>query len=174
MSSIDEELAWMLPIEALEWVENNIISGSKILEFGSGKGSERLSKNYRVFSIEHNSEWVDKYPTNYIHAPIVNHADQRFGSEVGWYDIEMVRSQLPDEEFSLIIIDGPPADIGRSGILDHLWLLDNCRYILIDDLHRKKEYMRCKEVSKKCGLKCLHFAQSIHNSRQFGVFWREK
>ena len=70
MSQLSDETAWMMPKEAFEWIENNIPFGSKILEIGSGKGSERLAVNYTLFSVEHNPEWINKYNSNYIYAPI--------------------------------------------------------------------------------------------------------
>ena len=169
-----EEDLWMMPNEALEWIEHNIPHGSCVLEFGSGKGSNRLSKNFLLYSVEHNPEWVSKYDTNYIYAPIKLHSDSSKHNSIGWYDAEIVYSEMPKNQIALIIIDGPPKSIGRDGILEHLSILNFADLILIDDLHRGDEYNLSQEISKKCGLKCIHFQKCKNNGneRHFGVFGR--
>ena len=66
MDQLSDEMAWMMPERAFEWIEKNIPYGSTILEFGSGKGTERLALNYTIFSIEHNPEWINKYNSNKV------------------------------------------------------------------------------------------------------------
>mgnify|MGYP000188442185 CR=1 FL=1 len=174
MNNLSEEDAWMMPREAFEWIEEHIPIGSKVLEFGSGKGTERLSHNYTLFSIEHNPEWIGRYNSNYIYAPIKLAPTDSSEQGIGWYDIEIIKQNLPDEDFALIIIDGPPASIGRSRILNHLWILGKSDYILIDDLHRKEEYSLSQRIAKECNLKCLHLFKESKNvsERQFGIFVR--
>ena len=79
--------AWMLPEEAFIWIEENIPFGSSIFEFGSGIGSVRLSKNYSVTSVEHDSDRLDIAPVDYIHAPIVENTHSTEVGEIGWYDV---------------------------------------------------------------------------------------
>ena len=176
MSKFSDEMAWMMPKEAFEWIQNNIPFGSKILEFGSGKGSERLAVNYTLFSVEHNPEWINKYNSNYIYAPIKFFEQDSQRNGLGWYETEVLKEHLLEENFALIIIDGPPASIGREGIMDHLWILDKSEYILIDDLQREKEYDLSQILSKECRLKCLHYYrdEGEHAERHFGVFVREQ
>ena len=100
-----EENLWMMPSDALEWIENNIPHGSYILEFGSGEGSSRLSQNFSLFSVEHDPEWISKYETNYIYAPIKLHSKSSQLNSIGWYDADEIYSKLPNNHFSLIIID---------------------------------------------------------------------
>lgn len=174
MSQRSDEAAWMMPQEAFEWIENNIPPGSKILEFGSGKGTERLAENYTLFSIEHDPEWMNKFNSNYIYAPIKLYEQDSQRKGIGWYEIEIIKENLPEDDFSLIIIDGPPASIGREGIMNHLWILEKSDYILIDDLQREKEFELSQMIAKECGLKCLHFSnnESEGVKRHFGVFER--
>ena len=124
-------LGWMLPKGALEWISENIPIGSSILE-RSGHGTIELSKNYNVTSIEHDIEWLNLAPVSYIHSPIVS-----IGNDEQWYDISFLR-QIPEEVY-LIIIDGPPGEIGRTGILNYLDQLPEFTWILIDDVHREEE-----------------------------------
>jgi hypothetical protein len=130
----------MLPSEAFEWIEENISAGSRILEFGSGDGSTRLAGNYEVWSVEHNSEWLGVAPVNYIHAPIVDNEVSSSVGEEGWYDPDSMRDGLPSS-VSLIIIDGPTGDIGRTGVLAHLQILPETYYFLVDDIDREAEQL---------------------------------
>ena len=43
-------------------------------------------------------------------------------------------------EAHLLIIDGPPGSIGRSGILNHLTRLPKLQHILVDDVDREAEH----------------------------------
>tara|TARA_Y100000766_G_scaffold285313_1_gene307852 strand:+ start:309 stop:824 length:516 start_codon:yes stop_codon:yes gene_type:complete len=128
---------WMLPLEVFDWLEENIPHGSCILEFGSGAGSVILSENYQLISIEHDEQWLGLSSGNYIHAPIVPNQVSNKYSESGWYDLEMLQN-LPSS-VDVILIDGPPGDIGRTGILCILQDLPLCSWIIIDDTDRKAE-----------------------------------
>lgn len=119
---------WMLPNEALNWIFDNLQDGSNILELGSGFGTEILSKKYKMTSIEQDEEWLYKFDTNYIYAPIEN----------GFYKIENL-SNLP-KYYDLLIIDGPTKSSGgRMGFIQHLDLFFLDCPILIDDAHREEE-----------------------------------
>ena len=128
---------WMLPSEVFQWIEENISHGSRILEFGSGEGSVILSKNYQLISIEHDEQWIGLSSGEYIHAPIVQNQVSNKYSELGWYDFEMLQD-LPSS-VDVILIDGPPGEIGRSGILHMLKKLPLCSWIIIDDTDRTPE-----------------------------------
>ena len=128
---------WSLSEELFEWIWREIPEESTILEFGSGNGSLRLSEKYELISIEHDKEWLNLSKAKYIHAPIVeNQSSDRF-SERGWYDIEKLVGFPPHVE--MIIVDGPPGAIGRSGILQYLDRMPRCKYMIIDDTDRPPE-----------------------------------
>ena len=136
---------WMLPNEAFNWIEENIPNGSSILEFGSGHGSIRLSENYSVTSVEHNEDWLDIATVNYIHAPIVeNHYSTEVG-EKGWYDASVVVDNFPSK-IDLIIIDGPPGFIGRTGILSIIDALSISKWVILDDVDRESESKLCESM----------------------------
>ena len=129
---------WMLPPEAFEWIESNIPEGSRILEFGSGHGSERLARRYDVWSVEHDEEWLGITPVNYVHAPIVDNEASSAVGEIGWYDPSALQESRP-ESVALIIVDGPPGSIGRTGLIAHIDLLPATEQFLIDDVDREAE-----------------------------------
>jgi len=168
---MNENLSWMLPPPVFSWIEENIPFGSTIVEFGSGEGSKRLSENYNLFSIEHNPEWLGFSNGTYIYAPI--QLSDEFPGEIGWYDIDRIKENIP-VKIDLMIIDGPNGAIGRSGILAHTELFSWTFPVVIDDLHREKEYTFSQKLSNKCNLQCIHFAKTekTENSvvRSFGVF----
>ncbi|MDC1160145.1 hypothetical protein OAT10_00175 [Luminiphilus sp.] len=143
---------WAIGEETFHWIHNNIEYGSTILEFGSGDGSDALSDYYKVHCIEHDMEWVNKFEKiNYYHAEIID----------GWYN-PTVLDKVPNN-YSLIIIDGPPGRIGRSGIKSHLDKLNLNVPIIIDDTHRlaerelakflidytKKDFLEIKDTASK-------------------------
>lgn len=105
-----------------------IPNGSNILELGSGDVSTRLlSRHYNMFSIENNIDFIGKYQSKYIHAPLAS----------GWYDINAIKDKLP-KHYELLLIDGPRGsrkttveDIQRS------FNIDKC-VIIVDDTNRSE------------------------------------
>lgn len=129
---------WSLGKETFEWIESHIEPGGRILEFGSGRGTERLSRNYSVTSIEHDEAWLNRFDSNYVHAPIVN----------DWYDVNVLMKAIRGP-YDLIIVDGPPGKIGRSGVIRHfnrLGLQCGCP-VIVDDAERKGEAELSRRLS---------------------------
>ena len=151
------ESPWMLPPAVFEWIEKNLAFGSTILEFGSGEGSQRLALNYDLYSVEHNPEWLRSASGTCLYAPI--QVSDEFPGEIGWYDLKAIQGDLP-KEIDLMIIDGPNGRIGRSGMLAYTDLFCWTFPVLIDDLHREKEYQISQSLSKKVNLKCIHYAET--------------
>ena len=58
--------------ECLKFIKSILPKGSTILEFGSGEGTTWLAKDYKMYSVENQPEWFDKYPndTTYINCNI--------------------------------------------------------------------------------------------------------
>jgi len=170
---MSNELSWMLPPEVFEWIETNISFGSTILEFGSGEGSKRLSSNYNLYSVEHNPEWLRATNGVCLYAPI--ELSEEFPGEIGWYDLKKIEKELP-KKIDLMIIDGPNGTIGRSGMLAHVESFSWTYPVLIDDLHREREFTFSQELAKTLNLKCIHFKETEHEEnrslRSFGVFYR--
>ena len=100
---------WNISHQLYEWTVANLPPGRTILELGSGAGTALLARRWTVYSVEHDSRFVGRYDSTYIEAPIVN----------GWYDADILRTALPSG-YDLLLVDGPPAHIGRRGLIDHL------------------------------------------------------
>tara|TARA_B100000767_G_scaffold36284_1_gene30744 strand:+ start:2447 stop:4339 length:1893 start_codon:yes stop_codon:yes gene_type:complete len=165
---------WMLPKEAINWIENNIPPDSKVLEFGSGDASQSLARQFELYSVEHDSDWLGKTTSNYIYAPIVdNETSTRFDQE-GWYHSSLF-DEIPNI-VELIIIDGPPGKIGRAGILEHLARLPKWKYMLIDDTDRVHEQELIDQLCKFFNCKVMRMSTQQFKSngdvRMFDILER--
>lgn len=124
--------------ELFEYIKKNLEPNKTILELGSGAGTGQLAKHYKMYSIEHDPKWVNKFDSTYIYAPIKN----------GWFDVEIVTKQLP-AQYDMILIDGPPGNIGRHGFYDNLHLFNTNVMLIFDDVNRQPELILMQNVSKK-------------------------
>lgn len=112
--------------------------GKTILEIGSGDVStQHLSKHYKLYSVEDKEEWLNKHPSTYIHAPLVD----------GWYSLDALRA-LPFE-YDLILVDGPTGEGNRGGFLKHLDLFRKDVIIIFDDTNRLTERQLAIDVAHK-------------------------
>jgi hypothetical protein len=143
---------WAIDVECYNKIVEILPKGKTILEFGSGTGTAELVKNYIVHSVEHDINWVNKYGSNYIYAPlkpIINALD------VNWYDVFALKQKLP-EKYDLILIDGPPSTAdnrrSREGFYWNLNLFNLDGVIIIfDDIQREHDFNNMILVSKKLG-----------------------
>ena len=120
--------------DAFNTILGLVTKGGTILELGSGFSTSQLIKHYTVYSIEQDKRWLNKYHSNYIHAPIINN----------WYDTEVLNKALPTQ-YDLLIIDGPAAKSKhpfiRLGFLQNIELFNlNCS-IMVHDVNRHVEKM---------------------------------
>lgn len=130
-----------------EWIIRNLRPASRILELGSGAGStQNLSHFYRLFSVEDQLKYVDRYDSIYIYAPLVN----------GWYDVEILKNNLPTA-YDLILVDGPTGEGQRWGFYHHLGLFDTSVPIVFDDIWRRSEREMMIKVGKKLNKEPLLF-----------------
>jgi hypothetical protein len=118
---------WRALPSMINWIKGHVPLGRTILELGSGDGTTReLCRGYRLFSVEHNQEWLNRYPSHYIYAPL----------ERGWYS-GLSRNVLPDL-YDLLIIDGPPGK-DREGIIQSFGIFRMDAAVVIDDVEREPE-----------------------------------
>lgn len=101
---------WAIGKGLFEWMKGNFY-GQRVVEFGSGSGSKELAKICQLVSFEHDPFWASKGDGNVvIYAPIID----------GWYDLRVVNTAWRFAEPRCVIVDGPPAAIGRRGVLEFL------------------------------------------------------
>ena len=143
MSFIDEKSVFLS--YAYDSIKELAPPGSNVLEFGSGSSSKELvDLGYNVTAVEHDPEWMNRYEgVNYIHAPIVDLPYSRFINTYfnlykTWYDMDKILPCIKDKKFDLILIDGPPAHIGRAGFFLYIELFKGIP-IVMDDVQRDVE-----------------------------------
>ena len=137
-------MGYELSDEGQEFIKKLIPSGSVIIELGSGSGSMELVKNYELYSIEQNKDWLGVAKgSNYIYAPLQDTTHGAFS----WYDPSYIKDKLPSE-YDLIIIDGPWS-FGRTGFLENIDLFSLIKKvpIIVDDVHISKGMDLLKELS---------------------------
>jgi len=134
---------WAISSELFD-VLRSVLPEGRILELGSGAGTQRLlDAGYKVTSIEHDERYLNLYGATYIHAPIREFRKQCaiFPHDKGWYDREVL------EEYDLILVDGPPARFGRGGFYKWFDLFNHDVPMIFDDVHRGRETTLIRRVS---------------------------
>ncbi len=154
---------WMMPKEIHTWLSDNIKEGSTILEFGSGHGSIELAKRYDLISIEHDEQWIGISESKYIHAPITDNQLAEQNNQSGWYETTPIIEVIREKTIALFIIDGPPGDVGRHGILSIIDVLPKDAVFIVDDIHRDSESDLFQKLSQWHGGKT-----EIHTSAYDG------
>jgi hypothetical protein len=115
-----------------------------VVELGSGHGSARIAEHLPsglvFYSVEHDRRFIGLVAqTTYIYAPIVD----------GWY-ARADLNQLPERDtIQALIVDGPPGEIGRAGLLRHLDLFPARVPMIIDDVHRPDELALAREIGRR-------------------------
>ena len=162
---------WMMPIEIHTWLSDNIKEGSTILEFGSGHGSLELAKRYDLISIEHDKQWIGISESRYIHAPITDNLLSEENNQVGWYETTPILEVIRDKTIAVFIIDGPPGEIGRHGILSITDSLPKDVVFIIDDIHRDAESDLFQKLSQWHGGEVEIYTSAYDNGkvRKWGV-----
>lgn len=127
--------SWSIAHEVVDYIRSVLPVGSTILEFGSGEGTGLLAEHYNMISIEHDAEYVDKYKSTYIHAPLVKiKPHSKFGNCDTWYDAKVIQNALQDKTYDMMMIDGPPgANITRPGMYKYRDMFNWKVPVIFDD-----------------------------------------
>lgn len=134
-----------IDLGVLAAVKQLIPPGSTILELGSGEGTNMLTDEYTVYSIEDDIDWVGYCAeSTYIHCPLVEL--EYNGSITSWYDADILRENLP-KDYELILVDGPSGKSGRHGLLANISLFKHDVPIIIDDTIRSDESGIARELA---------------------------
>lgn len=136
------------------WLIGHVPIGSTVLELGSGSGTQLLSNFYSMHSVEEDAEWVDKFDSAYIHAPIVNE----------WYDLGAL-ANLP-KEYDALLVDGPKGSVRRAQFIFHLGLFLPNVVFIFDDVHRQLDKQMYQMVCNSLGKSAETYVDS---DKAFGV-----
>ena len=156
---------WSINRNCYDAIRCILPEGSTILEFGSGAVSFELAKNYKVFSIENDKEYLNKYlNVNYIHAPIKDIKPVSFCLQhTRWYDKSVIKKKLVEIKYDLLLIDGPgpskKGDLsqGRTPIYKYRDLINWEKPVILDDTHRALEWLITNRLSSFAVKKVLTF-----------------
>lgn len=107
---------------------------------------------YQVYSVEAHQEWVGKYGSTYIHAPL---KEYEFGT---WFDVDKIAPVVSMLSYSLLIIDGPRGSEGRGNYIYFADMFQPDHY-LIDDTERRGEYAIYKFLENKEGRKGKEYTE---------------
>lgn len=148
---------WAISLECYKFINQILESGKTILELGSGMGTELLSENYNMISIEENSNFIDRHPSTYIHAPLKKLGHkllEKYNPATSWYDPEIIDKELNGKQpkkYHLILVDGPAEGGGRGGFYEYLHLFDTSLPIVFDDIEREDDKRIFDMVVEKLG-----------------------
>jgi hypothetical protein len=153
---------WAISADCFNFICNHVELGRPILEMGSGSGTGELARYFTMYSVEHNSDWLDKYTAQYIYAPIKQYSGYK------WFDVEILKAELP-REYDLILVDGPPGTIGREGFLHNIHLFNTDAIIIFDDIQRAAEMNLLKAAAVK--LNRPYNIVRCSDGKSFGVIY---
>jgi len=146
---------WSIHKDTFDYILDFLPPGKTILELGSGFGTGELAKYYKMYSIESNTQWVGKYNSTYIHAPIKMYDKEytvpAIPGNTGWYNPNSLESILPNIKYDLIFVDGPQGKFGRGGFYKHLDMFDTNLPIVFDDITREPELILMQMVAERLG-----------------------
>ena len=125
---------WSIQEGLIQTIRDILPTGKTILELGSGYGTKVLLEHYKVYSIEHNHRWLDRYHNNYIYAPLKEHKALKHYYGTQWYDPEVLKKELPNIDYDLLLVDGPPYH--RAGLIKFFKLFKRDVPIIFDDYNR--------------------------------------
>ena len=157
-------MSWEIGQKLIQYIENTVTTGSTILELGSGEGTRILAKKYRMYSVEHDMEWMGKYQSNYLYTPLKQHKEVK--NHVGniWYDADILREHLLGLDYHLLLVDGPPTY--RAGFVKYFSLFNPDVVMVFDDLQRHKEI---KIMNSIAGRLDVPYVVYTADGKMFGV-----
>ena len=168
---------WAIQESCFNLIKEILPEGKTILEFGSGHGTDALSKHYKMISVENQPEWVGKFDSHYIEVPIKPYSENNqiltkglLESEItlnvpdnmppdlpgehsplqkGWFDHILLSEKIKDLKYDLILVDGPNGAIGRGGFLKYLNIFNTDLPVIFDDINRESEMQLMVKISEK-------------------------
>lgn len=135
---------WSITKECFDKIVEILPFNKTILEIGSGRATQILSKFYNMISIESNPSWLNKYKSNYIYIPETNMMSKEFG-ETKWLDINILQKKLTNLNYDLLIVDSGG---DRVGIYDNFELFKKDIPIIFDDT-MSEDYLKCATLVAK-------------------------
>jgi len=149
---------WAISEDLYRWLVDHVPEGATVLELGSGDGDRELANRWQLWTVEHDETWLGLVPgVNYIHAPLRH----------GWYDTAMLSECVVNLRYDVLLVDGPPRNMGRANFLPNMSLFSASVPWVFDDL---QETATLRWVAKVAGIR----GEQVHEHRcsdgkSFGV-----
>ena len=156
---------WAIAEELYQYIRKVVHVGGRVLELGSGSGTEILAKHYDMFSVEHDAKYIDRYNSDYIYAPLKEHKAIKNHEGTVWYDADVLRPQLKSLEYDLLLVDGPPES--RAGFVKYFDMFDSNAIIVFDDVNRRRDNAIMNSIAAK--LKVPYVTYGAGSDKLFGV-----
>lgn len=170
MSDGNLDNSWSIDYELYLWLVDNLKGKDVILELGSGTGTLELKKRWEVISVEHDESFLNIKDHNYIYAPLVKHKEiKNYPSENLWYDRKVLQKELKKLDYSVILVDGPPAP-NRVGLIKYWDLFKPDVIWIFDDLHREQERKLIYGISNRLERPYTVF-NAYGKGKPFGVIY---
>lgn len=127
--------------ELWQAIEPHLQPGILTLEFGSGLSTWLFdAANTAHTALEHDASWARRCRRGNL-SPMVRLHEQQIRD--GWYDWR------PNRPYDVILIDGPPGNIGREGVLPHVEKLCHATTIVfVDDVQRTPERKLAEKIAQ--------------------------
>ncbi len=158
-------MSWAIDDGLYDHIRKILPDGSTILELGSGEGTSRLAKHYKMYSVEHDKKWMNKSNSTYLytplcwHKPVKNHIGER------WYNDTILRSHIKGLKYDLLLVDGPPRS--RCGFVKYFGMFDTKAIMVFDDLQRDRDRKIVLSIATK--LKVPYVVYGAGGKKLFGV-----
>ena len=135
---------WAISPELISHIKKIVPKKSSILELGSGYGSYILSEYAQMTCVEHDTEWIDSFPSiKYIYAPLIN-----VDKKTKWYDPKILKKELSKVNYDLLLIDGPPRK-NRRNFFKNMDLFSLNVPWAFDDANRKEILIGAIDIALK-------------------------
>jgi hypothetical protein len=158
---------WSIDEAIFEYIKNTLPKGNTILELGSGYGTKRLAEaGYKMYSVEHDKDFVGQYDSTYLYAPLCRHKEVRNLPGRWWYSSDILSPQLRGIKYDLLLVDGPPK--WRAGFFKYRKLFDLNAIVLIDDYEREIERKMVNSLATELGRPYIVYGGGV--GKPFAVF----
>jgi len=132
-----------------DYIVEVVPKGGTVLELGSGWATGELAKHFKMYSVEHDEQWVGKYDSTYLYVPLKEHKPLANHKDYIWYDADILREKLSGLKYDLLLIDGPPKT--RSGFYKYHDLFDASVIWVFDDISSEGD----RKVISSCATRLL-------------------
>lgn len=110
-----------------DYVVDMFPKGTKMLEIGGGDVSTKVFSDYfTLTTIEQSTNWIGKYKSNYIYAPLLG----------DWYNPKYLINITKD--YKIVFVDGPSGD-KRHELLNNLEIFNVDAVWIFHDIYRETE-----------------------------------